>query len=273
MFGFGMLRFALVGKSLKHSVSAYVHKQLFSLRKIKAQYDLLETNKISSLMSKLSRYNGYNITFPFKEDMIHLLDGVDEKAFLLGAINTVIKGVGYNTDYFGFEQALNGLCGKEKINNAIVLGCGGFGKVCCHHLLRNGVETIIAVRNVEKVGEFVKKLTYTYSTQVKVADIKEIDKSRDLIINATPVGTYPDISKSPIDKAVQARFVFDAVYNPLESKFLQLYSKSGSVVTNGLPMLVWQAAEAQRLWLGVKFSHEEINQVIGQTKLYLQGQS
>lgn len=263
-----MQRYALVGKDLQHSISAFVHMELFRLRGVNAEYCLQPLSELD--LKPLKKFDGYNVTFPYKESILPLLKTVEKQAQKLGAVNTVKDGVGYNTDIKGLERSLNLLLNGVEVKSALVLGCGGAGKVCCHCLSGRGMNVTVAVRDVNKTANFARSIQGAYKQPFSLIDIKDIKGEFDLLVNATPVGTYPKTDEIIVTpKNAKAKFLLDMVYNPTVTQLTDSFSSCGTKVLNGLTMLVWQAAEAQKLWLDVTFTGDEISFVVEQSKKHL----
>ena len=185
---------------------------------------------------------GLNVTIPYKESVIEYLDDLDDIAQKIGAINCIkideIQRVGYNTDYAGFRDSLKPLL-KKHHTQALVLGTGGASKAVVYALQELGISTTLVSRK-------------TGAAQLTYADInKEIIDNHTIIINCSPVGMYPDINQCP-DIPYQfinsAHILYDLVYNPGKTMFLQHGEKQGATIKNGLEMLELQAEYAWEIW-------------------------
>lgn len=229
------MKFALIGERLGHSYSPAIHK------KFGYEYDLVELSQDElSLFVEKNPYQGFNVTIPYKTLIMPLLDYFDETALEAGAVNTVVKRegktCGYNTDIYGMTAALKNaniiLTGKK----VLILGSGGTAK------------TALAVCKRERAGEAVvisRKGENTYENIHRHGDAQ-------VIINTTPVGMYPNTLVSPVDLGSFHRpeGVFDAIYNPLKTELLMQAEKRQIPYSNGLFMLVAQAAAVRNLFLG-----------------------
>ena len=225
--------------------------QKFIAEEIDAQYINFELEDIGDLMSILSEYsnlNGLNVTTPFKEKVIPFMDELDESAIKVGAVNVIkiIKGekadvlrlVGYNSDMMGFKNSIEPLISND-MTSALVLGTGGASKAVVAALRELGVDVALVSRQKK-----ASTITYEELTRQMIHDHK-------IIVNATPLGTYPRVNECP---AIPYRFLtpshlcYDLVYNPSETAFMKQAAQRGAQVKNGLEMLLLQAFESYRIW-------------------------
>lgn len=265
-------QYALIGYPLGHSMSAIIHKELFKISSMKASYSLIEVmpEKLEeSFNEKLKKLNGFNITIPHKINIIPFLDELSPKAKLFGSVNTVKiekdKITGHNTDCDGFLHSLE----DENINlegKVLICGSGGVSRMFAFESILAGAEVTLAIRDssLNAANNVKKEIQEKLSKDCKIVKLSEVQESYDLIINGTPVGMYPNINDCPLAKEViqSSKAVFDAIYNPIETNFIKYAREAGLKYINGLPMLVWQAAVAEEIWNGFKFSKEDINKVI-----------
>ena len=248
-----MQKFALIGKTLKHSFSKTIHSYLGGY-----EYDLVELDKeeLKNFVES-KEYKGFNVTIPYKKEIIPFLDKVDERAKQIGAVNTVVlkdgKLCGYNTDFDGMVYALASAKIDIKDKNVLILGSGGTSntaKSVCKFL---GAKDI---KIVSRTGE----LNYQ--------NYKEKTDKTQIVINTTPVGMYPDNYSCPIDlnafKNLQG--VLDVVYNPAMTMLLKSAKDKGVKYINGLSMLVGQAKYASELFLDKKLPDESIENIIKKLK-------
>lgn len=266
-----MKKFGLIGYPLGHSMSPLIHRELFKINNIDAGYELVEINpeNFTNAFEAVKGFDGFNVTIPHKIAVIPQLNALSERAELFGAVNTVENknGVltGHNTDCYGFLRAL-AMAEIELKGKVLVCGCGGVSRMFAFETILAGADLTIAVRDadVEAGQQIVDEIESKLGKTAKLIRLDEVDGAFDLIINGTPVGMHPntDACVLPKEKVQKARAVFDAVYNPLETKLISYAKEAGIKFSNGLPMLVWQAAVAQEIWFGVKFSNEQIKPVI-----------
>ncbi len=243
--------YGLIGTSLSHSFSMDFFNQKFISEGINAQYFNFELNDIGELMTIFSEYpnlDGLNVTMPYKEKVIPFMDQLDETAEMVGAVNVikiikgtsagVIKLVGYNTDFLGFKNSIEPLLTSE-MDKALVLGTGGSSKA-----VKAGLESLGLT--VDFVSRRKTATTITYEELTK-----QMINAHKVIVNTTPLGTYPNTDVCP---DIPYRFLtsshlcYDLVYNPSETMFMKNSAAAGAVVKNGLEMLLLQAFESYRIW-------------------------
>jgi shikimate dehydrogenase len=233
------MKFGLLGAKLGHSFSPAIHNKIFEYLEIDATYELIELNEddLESQIAKIrsGEYQGYNVTIPYKKDVMKYLDEISDEAKAIGSVNTIAlvndKVIGYNTDYYGFYQTI--IYNNIKVENkdCYILGTGG-ASLAIHKVLSD------LKGNVTYVSRNPKDNNISY---------EELEsKNIDLLVNTTPVGMYPNVDKSPVSKEVaqKAKNVVDIVFNPLKTRLL-IDSNSSF---HGLYMLVGQAIKAEEIW-------------------------
>ena len=236
-----MRTFGLIGKSLEHSFSSqYFNEKFFKEGITDTQYLNFELKHISEFteLIKTNKLSGLNITIPYKESIIPFLDELNEVAQEIGAVNTIQfsngKTIGHNTDQIGFTNSIKPLL--EDRNKAIILGDGGAAKAIKYALKKLNIEYKTINRN----------------TSFDYLDItKQITGYYTIIINTTPVGSYPNINdfpKIPYEYLNQNYLLFDLIYNPNETKFLAYGKAKNAQTKNGLEMLQLQAEESWNIW-------------------------
>lgn len=267
----------VIGHPLGHSMSPFIHSRLFSLRGVDATYqtrDIPPEQLAEALPRLLGEAAGINVTIPHKQTVIPLLDGLRGRAELYRSVNTIRitpEGrFGYNTDADGFVRALEG-GGVPLTGRVALLGCGGVGRTFACEAALAGCQIVNAVRDADR--EQAAALRDYVLSLVPHADITLCGLDRllgdfDLLINATPVGMYPHANAMPVGEAVLTRVaaVFDAVYNPGDTRLLQRARANGAKTVGGMPMLVWQAAAAHAIWDGAVFEKAAIDQLIVDTQ-------
>jgi len=244
-----MLKYALLGERLSHSLSPEIHAEIFKALDIKASYTLVETSP-AGIEEKLKKYDGLNVTIPYKTEVVKHLESLSDEAKKIGAVNTIYEGKGYNTDYYGFGKMLeiNDIPVKDQV--IYILGTGGASKAVDQYLKDHGAKKIIFVSRSKKGINIINYDTLN-------------EASGDLIINTTPVGMYPKIDESPITKEVVKKFKYavDLIYNPFETEFLRLAKTENLITTNGLYMLVGQGVKAEEIWQNRVISDDLINKI------------
>lgn len=236
--------YGLIGKNISYSFSREYFSNKFKTEKISSKYlnfDLIDIKQIYKLTKEFN-LSGLNVTIPYKESIIQFLDETDSKAKQIGAVNTIKffnnKMIGYNTDYIGFKKSLQNISNINIPKNALILGTGGASKAVKFALSELGIgfKTVSRVKN---------NADYTY---------QEIDKyiiDKKLIINCSPVGTFPNIKDSPkipYQYLTSENFLYDLVYNPDKTLFLKKGDEIGCFTKNGVEMLKIQAEKAWEIW-------------------------
>ncbi len=243
-----MRKFGLIGFPLGHSFSKKYFTEKFTREGIQGcQFELYPIARIQEfpqLFDRESSLEGLAVTIPYKEQVIPYLDGLDPACAQIGAVNCIRirdgKKIGFNTDYLGFKQSLRFWLGTE-IPNALVLGTGGASKAVQQALRDLGVSFRIVSRS-QKEGQ----LTY--------ADLKDQPEwlaSHSLIINTTPLGTYPqveDMPNIPLEQLHAGHRIYDLVYNPSITRLMQECIARGGTAKNGQDMLELQAEAAWDIW-------------------------
>lgn len=239
-------KFGLVGKNISYSFSrGYFAKKFEELGLDGYSYvnfDLDEISELSDLIAQTKNLKGLNVTIPYKEDIIPFLENLDDAAAEIGAVNTVKFNkdsmTGYNTDAYGFQKSLEPFL-KEHHKKALILGTGGASKAIAY-VLKN------LVIDYKFVSRSKREDRYTYTELTK-----DIIEDRLLIINCTPLGTYPDIDDKPnipYDHLNEKHLLFDLIYNPETSAFLKNGQARGATILNGLKMLEYQAEKSWEIW-------------------------
>lgn len=245
-----MNKYALIGAKLGHSYSAKIHNYVFNKLNIKASYELIETLDLDDFI-KYAKANlkGFNITIPYKEQILPYLDYIDDEAKKLANVNTVKiidnKLYGYNTDLLGFIGMLDYYKVDYENKNCYILGSGGAAKTCYYALSKKAKNVCLVSRG--KTGNNI----------ISYDDLNEQDI--DLIVNATPVGMYPNVKMCPVGLSIlnKTKEVVDLIYNPKQTEFL----KAKNSCNNGLIMLILQALYADKIWEDIDIKAELIKEV------------
>ena len=237
--------FGLLGKSLKHSFSPNFFNSYFHEHQIDAEYRLFEIENIEEVEKIFSlNPSGFNVTVPYKEQIIPLLDELDQSAQEIGAVNVVAfengKKIGYNTDAFGFHQSIKPFLTFHH-ERALIFGTGGSSKAVAHVFKSIGLDVIFVSRNSS--DEF-NHFHYSDVNEAMISACK-------VIVNCTPVGMYPNIDESisiPFQALTDDHLVIDLIYNPPLTKFLSRAQESGATILNGASMLREQALKSWEIW-------------------------
>lgn len=269
-----MKNFGLTGYPLGHSLSPFIHRELMKISGIDGEYSLFEIapENLESGFYKLKELSGFNVTIPHKINIIPFLDSLDEKAQLFSAVNTVKTGAqckGYNTDCDGFLRALDG-AGMSLSGDVLLCGAGGVSRMIAFEAALKDCRLTIAARNesLEKAEKLKNEILSKTGKTAEVVSYENISDGYDLIVNGTPVGMFPKTDKCVLkkDTVLKSRAVYDVIYNPDETLLLKYAKEAGIKYSNGLSMLVWQAAVAQEIWNGAQFSSDDIQKVIKLTE-------
>ena len=263
-------KFSLIGYPLSHSLSPCIQKMLFEMNKIHADYSLFSFPKeqFDEKIALLKELHGFNITLPHKQTVIKYLDGLDPAAASYGAVNTVKNDngrlIGFNTDGFGFLKGLE-MAGIALCGSVLIYGYGGVARTIAYCALEAKCKVTFCTRtgSRERAGALALELQNKLGAEISIIEENEIAGHYDLFVNATPVGMFPNCDKSPLTKEQVAHFgaVFDTIYNPTETLLLSYARQQNKPCSNGLLMLVAQAAKAQSIWCGVSFTDEQIKSV------------
>ena len=206
-------------------------------------------------------FRGINVTIPHKTNIMKYLDSIDPDAKIIGAVNTVVNDggmlTGYNTDVTGFISALAEADFMPEDCNAVILGAGGAARAVAWGLCKRKAGNItIGARNEEKAKAFAKDFSLYGSIEGYdwlSNEFKEILQTADILINTTPLGMFPNVDAiPPVDLTLlpEGAFVYDIIYTPAKTKFLQKAEELGFPTLNGMTMLLLQGREAYRLFTG-----------------------
>ncbi|OKL38987.1 shikimate dehydrogenase family protein [Pontibacter flavimaris] len=242
-----MRKFGLIGKKLGHSFSKKFFTEKYEREGITdavyGLYELPGVEELPELLRQEPELAGLNVTVPYKEQVIPLLDELDEAAAAIGAVNTIKvsdgRTKGYNTDYIGFRSSLEEFYPEQERGQALVLGTGGAAKAVWAALDALRIP-YLRVSRTEAEGQ----LSYAQLTA-------ELLAKYNLIINTTPLGMYPHVQELPplpYEHITGGHYCYDLVYNPIQTLFLQRCAAQGAKTLNGLPMLHLQAEAAWDIW-------------------------
>ena len=249
-----MNKYGLIGYPLSHSFSEQYFTQKFGQEGISdASYELFPLTSIDDLPALLRSQPdlvGLNVTIPYKQQVIPLLDRLDPVAERIGAVNTIkinpasLEQVGYNSDYYGFQQSLQTWVGERSISRALVLGTGGASRAVVCALQDLGIDYRYVSRRSSEEAISYEQLR----TERALADFP-------LIINTTPLGMSPQVDTAPdldYQQLSSEHFCYDLVYNPEETLFMRRSRAqgAGARTKNGLEMLHLQAEKSWEIWNG-----------------------
>ena len=236
--------YGLIGKNINYSFSKKFFNIKFENEKINAVYINFDIKKIEEFKTIVTENNisGLNITIPYKESIINQLDYVDPTAKEIGAVNTIKFHnnilSGYNTDYLGFYTSIKNIVNSN--TKALILGTGGASKAIAYTLKILKIKYLFVSRSK-------KNKNYINYNEIS----KEIINKHNLIINCTPLGTFPEINQIPqipISLITNRHIVYDLIYNPSKSLLLKRCEENGAKIINGYQMLENQAMESWKIW-------------------------
>lgn len=239
-------QFGLIGKNIEYSFSRKFFSEKFSSDNKYSNYDYTnyDIESIHDLNNVFNSKNlcGLNVTIPYKEKIISFLDKISDEAKQIGAVNTICfengSKVGYNTDIFGFTESLK-MNKIDNIDSALILGTGGAAKTIIYFCNKNNIPFNVVSRQESNLNLSYNELN------------EDIFKKRVLIVNCTPLGTYPDIKKCPklpYELINKENILFDLVYNPSETLFMKKGKEIGCKTLNGYQMLRLQAEMSWKIW-------------------------
>lgn len=249
-----MATYGLVGKTLSHSFSKRYFEETYGFNSPGSpnrylNFELAEISEITSMINSQPDLGGFNVTIPYKNEIIPFVDQLSEDAKKIGAVN-VIKLIddhsvgklileGHNTDHIGFKAAILPLI-RQNQTTAMVIGNGGASNSVRFALEGMGIDYICCCRNPKRKEDIPFNL-------LKRGHFENYK----ILINTTPVGTWPDITQMPpiqMDYIDERHLVFDLVYNPEETLLMRMSKIRGAMVSNGLQMLRNQADLALQIW-------------------------
>ena len=255
-----LLRFALIGKPLGHSLSPQIHGLISEATGLSCEYELkpLEPDEVRPFIQGMGErgIDGLNATIPYKLSALQSVDALSPEAAAIGAVNTVevtADGlVGHNTDYYGFGAMLQDAGITVRGRRCVILGSGGSARAVAAYLIDAGAsEVLLASRDrADASARF---------PGIKAVSYGELEgSSGGLLVNCTPLGMHPKPEGCPVTKAVVGRFeaVADLIYNPMRTKLLDLAEGLGRKRAGGLYMLAAQAVRAREIWHKVTIGPE-----------------
>lgn len=265
--------YGLIGNPVSHSISPAIHNALFKEMGLNNVYVPFKVDNAGDFIEQFKRLDvkGCSVTIPHKESVIKYLDEIDPMAEKIGAVNTIVnrngKLFGFNTDAEaaiktlesvnqipGITERNGNLCGKR----IALLGAGGAARAIAYGLKDRGACITIFNRNPDRARLLADEVGCSFRA---LNDLRSAEA--DIIVNATPVGMFPSINETPVDKDMlrSNMIVFDTIYNPIETKLLSDAREQGCRIVGGLPMFVRQAAAQFKLWTGQMPSLELIEKI------------
>lgn len=271
----------VIGHPIKHSFSPLMHNisfDLLGLDYVYLPFDVPSSNLKAALKGMIALgIKGFNVTLPHKEKIGQFLNDISEEASVIGAVNTIVNenGLlhGYNTDVNGIIETLNPYKDQIIDTEVCVIGAGGAARSVIYSLIRHfKVKKIHIINRTAQKTESLKeyfsaKMLYENMIPHELfpPDLTNVFKDSKLIINTTAVGMFPetDDTITTIEESFnEDQIVFDVVYNPIDTKMLQIAKDKGAVTLNGLKMFVEQGAKSFELWTGEKMPTDKIYKTI-----------
>ncbi len=243
-----MKTYGLIGFRLSHSFSKKYFTEKFQKENITdcvyENFQLDTIKEFPALLYTDPHLKGFNVTIPYKEEIIPFLNDLDPAAREIGAVNVIKiqddgKLIGYNSDYYGFKDSLERFIPKSPAHKALVLGTGGAAKA-----------VVAALKHLTIPYQYVSRTKSNVTLSYDELNKKIIDET-SIIINTSPLGMYPDINSFPAipyQFLTNRHYLYDLVYNPEETMFMKKGLEKGAHVMNGLPMLIGQAEKAWDIW-------------------------
>ncbi len=271
----------VIGHPIKHSFSPLIQNKAFDLLNLDYIYlpfDIPTENLSSALKGMIALgIKGFNITLPHKEKVTEFLQEISEEASVIGAVNTVVNENGslhgYNTDVNGIYESLIDVKDEIADEEVTVIGAGGAARAVIYTLIRHfKVKKINIINRTVQTAESLKdyfsaKMLFKNIKTFELVppDITKVLRHSKLIINSTSIGMSPEVddSATTISKSFkEEQIVFDVIYNPIKTKFLQIAEQQGAKVLSGIKMFVAQGAKSFELWTGEKMPVNEITSLL-----------
>ena len=241
-----MNTYALLGRNISYSFSRQYFTDKFDREGITESryinFDIPTLDELPKLLQTTPDLRGMNVTIPYKQEVMRFLADIDPEAQAIGAVNTIkltdIGLVGYNTDCYGFRETLRPLL-KSYQTHALILGTGGASRAVAYALKQLGIAYSLVSRTPASGSLSYKELT------------QQILEKHFLVINCTPLGTFPKVADCPpipYQYLSPSHLLYDLIYNPAQTTFLQRGAARGATTCNGLQMLVLQAEKAWQIW-------------------------
>lgn len=260
----------LLGYPVGHSMSAVMHNAAFHQLGLEYRYDLrgVSPEKLGEFIAGEMRrqiVRGASVTIPHKEAVLELLDELDSEAKAIGAVNTIVNDggclTGYNTDGRGAVRALSEAYGSLDGSNAVIIGAGGAARAIGYCLSTAAGKITLLNRTLSRAEELATHISSMPECRSSVRpstliheSIEEALLDADILINTTPLGMYPNTGDTPVDGGLirPGLLVFDAVYNPIQTRLLREAEEAGAWTLSGVMMLVYQGVIAFKLWTGME---------------------
>lgn len=255
----------LIGNPISHSLSPVMHNTAASHLNISLRYGAVEVkqNELSELIASLNKetLQGANVTIPYKNSFLDIVDELTPEAQEIEAVNTLFKEngqlIGDNTDAYGFARPIHQLGYDLVGERAIIFGTGGATKAIVHVLKEMGVAEIVLVSRSRGQRSLSDTQPQTHIQLTDYSAWRAYAEDASIIINATPLGMSPKVGESPVQSSetscLSGKICYDIVYNPLETKFLKQAGEAGAETIGGIEMLIHQGSRSFKRWTGCEF--------------------
>ncbi len=270
-------RYGIIGYPLEHSVSPILHNRAFRDYGMNARYEKVpiapETFEAHIARMKREDWRGFNVTIPFKERILPLLDWVEETAQAIGAVNTVkcegSRWLGFNTDWLGFLRPV--ASDLSDFKRCLILGAGGAARAVAFALVKKGAADVLLIANRTKARaeKLARDLRLHGTKTIEATDLETLKnnpaKNFDLIVNTTSLGMNDPGAPLIIDPEPLAHaqtLVYDLIYKPPQTALLLRAKKLGLRTLNGYPMLIYQAEEAFKIWTGKPYLSATVQELL-----------
>ena len=267
-------RYELIGYPLVDSLYQIIHKRLFELAGVEAEYGLRELapENLKDSFDSLKKLNGFTIASPHRAPIIEMCDWISETAQRHGCVNCIKtengKSIGYNTEAFALVKSVENMKGNSS-SDVCLLGCGNMGRMAAIEAAFLASRLTIAVREEDipaanRIKAEVEELSA--KCRVEVIRLDQVKGGYDLLINSTPVGMYPSPWLSPLKKEQLegVKFLLDAVYRPAETALVRDAKELGITTATGMSLLVLQAVGSHEVWNHSKYDDADIELLIAE---------
>ncbi|HEX2926379.1 MAG TPA: shikimate dehydrogenase [Ruminiclostridium sp.] len=272
--------YALLGNPVEHTKSPFIHNTLFKENNINAIYIPVQANKedLGKAVNgfRAQNFSGFNVTVPYKKDIIQYLDDISTDALLMGAINTVEnqngRFIGYNTDADGFVRDFcDGFGTTFKGKRVMLLGAGGTARAIAVKLAAEGIEHLVIANRTESNAQNIANLVNNNYGNIVSTINSEPDllnsemQNSQVVINTTPAGMSTYLDSTPFDfdfKFSCSQLVYDVIYVPKKTKFLKQAEKAGCKLRNGFGMLINQGISSFEIWTGTQVSKTQADELL-----------
>jgi 3-dehydroquinate dehydratase/shikimate dehydrogenase len=252
--------YGVIGYPITHSLSPHIHNSAFRQIGLNARYLPFPIQDLTDFGPHLKKFAGFSVTIPHKVGILDFVNVLDETVKVTGAANTLVKKadqiIAYNTDVDGVRHALQEPF-KQRARHVTLLGTGGAARAAAWVLKQENCSVTVLARDRQKAKSFAESLGFAYDTLDRAEGY-----AGDLLINATSVGMFPSVEETPVPpQALRYRYVFDMVYNPLETRLMR-EAGSRAAVISGVEMFVAQGARQFELWTGRPAPRELMREIV-----------